>query len=50
MAPSRIVETATAAGTFYKVQVGPLPDTAAADRVARALKPLGINEARSYVQ
>ena len=46
----RIVETATTAGTFYKVQVGPLPDTAAADRIARALKPLGINEARTYVQ
>ncbi|MGB5540709.1 MAG: septal ring lytic transglycosylase RlpA family protein [Gammaproteobacteria bacterium] len=46
----RIVESATTAGTFYKVQVGPLPDTATADRIARALKPLGINEARTYVQ
>jgi rare lipoprotein A len=46
----RIIESATATGTFYKVQVGPLPDTAAADRIARALKPLGINEARTYVQ
>jgi rare lipoprotein A len=46
----RIVEAATDRGTFYKVQVGPLPDTAAADRVARALKPLGVNEARTYLQ
>jgi peptidoglycan lytic transglycosylase len=46
----RIVEATTERGTFYKVQVGPLPDTAAADRIARALKPLGISEARSLVQ
>jgi len=46
----RIVESATERGTFYKVQIGPLPDTAAADRIARALKPLGVNEARTYVQ
>jgi len=46
----RIVESTTEQGTFYKVQIGPLPDTAAADRVARALKPLGVNEARTYVQ
>jgi rare lipoprotein A len=46
----RIVEAATDRGTFYKVQVGPLPDTTAAERIARALKPLGINEARTYVQ
>jgi len=46
----RIVEATTDRGTFYKVQVGPLPDTAAADRIARALKPLGVNEARSFVQ
>lgn len=46
----RVVEATTEQGTFYKVQVGPLPDTATADRVARALKPLGIHEPRSYVQ
>lgn len=46
----RVVETSTERGTFYKVQVGPLPDVAAADRIARALKPLGINEARTTVQ
>jgi rare lipoprotein A len=46
----RIVETTGAAGTFYKVQVGPLSNTTEADRVARALKPLGINESRSIVQ
>ena len=46
----RIVETTGSTGTFYKVQVGPLSDTSEADRVARALKPLGINESRSIVQ
>jgi len=46
----RIVEAATDRGTFFKVQIGPLPDTAAAEDIARALKPLGINEARTYVQ
>jgi rare lipoprotein A len=46
----RVVQATTAAGTFYKVQVGPLPDIAAADRVARALKPLGIDESRTTVQ
>jgi len=46
----RIVETSGTAGTFYKVQVGPLADTTEADRVVRALKPLGINESRSIVQ
>ena len=46
----RIVETSGNAGTFYKVQVGPFSDTSEADRVARALKPLGINESRSIVQ
>jgi rare lipoprotein A len=46
----RIVETTGNTGTFYKVQVGPLSDTSEADRVARALKPLGINESRSIVQ
>jgi rare lipoprotein A len=46
----RIVQATTERGTFYKVQVGPLADTAAADRVARALKSLGIHEARTYIQ
>jgi len=46
----RIVETSGTAGTFYKVQVGPLSGTSEADRVARELKPLGINESRSIVQ
>ena len=46
----RIVEADTERGTFFKVQVGPLSDTGEADRVAQALQPLGINEARSYVE
>lgn len=46
----RVVEATTEHGTFYKVQVGPLADTAAADRIARALRPLGIQEARTTVQ
>jgi len=50
IAEVRIVETSSSAGTFYKVQVGPLSDTSEADRVARELKPLGINESRSIVQ
>jgi rare lipoprotein A len=50
IAEVRIVETENTAGTFYKVQVGPLTDTSEADRVVRALKPLGINESRSIVQ
>jgi rare lipoprotein A len=50
IADVRIVETTGTAGTFYRVQVGPLADTTAADRVLRELKPLGINESRSLVQ
>jgi rare lipoprotein A len=50
IAEVRIVEGESTAGTVYKVQVGPLTDTSEADRVARALKPLGINESRSIVQ
>ena len=50
IAEVRIVEATGTAGTFYKVQVGPLADITEADRVARALKPLGINESRSVVQ
>jgi len=46
----RIVEAASDQGTFYKVQVGPLDDTREADRVAQALKPLGVNEARSVFE
>lgn len=46
----RIVETATASGIFYKVQVGPLNGTQEADRISRSLKPLGINDSRSIVQ
>ena len=44
------METSSSAGTFYKVQVGPLGDASEAERVARELKPLGINESRSIVQ
>lgn len=46
----RIVETTGTAGTFYRVQVGPLSDTGEAERIAGALKPLGISESRSIVQ
>ena len=44
----RIVEAATGNGTLFKVQVGPLADTAAADQVARDLKPLGINATHAH--
>jgi rare lipoprotein A len=50
IAEVRIVEMESATGTFYKVQVGPLTGTTEADRVTRALKPLGISESRSIVQ
>jgi rare lipoprotein A len=46
----RIVEAGTDNGTFYKVQVGPLSDSGEADRVAQALRPLGINAARPYTE
>jgi rare lipoprotein A len=46
----RIVEGPGESGTFYKVQVGPFSDAAELDRVARALKPLGINESRSVAR
>jgi len=46
----RIIESTGDNGTFYKVQVGPLSDATELDRVARALKPLGINESRSVAQ
>ena len=43
---ARIVEGPGDNGTFYKVQVGPLADAAELERVATALKALGINESR----
>lgn len=46
----RIVEADTERGTFYKVQVGPLTGTGEADRVAQALRPLGINTAQPYTE
>ena len=46
----RIVETTTDAGTFYKVQVGPLPSHMEANRVTQELKTLGINNSHSIVQ
>ena len=39
----RIVEADTTNGTFFKVQVGPLPDIGEADRIAQVLKPLGVS-------
>ncbi len=39
----RIVEADTTSGTFFKVQVGPLPDIGEADRIAQVLKPLGVS-------
>jgi rare lipoprotein A len=50
VADVRIVEASGTAGTFYKVQVGPLADTTEADRIARALKSLGISDSHSIVQ
>ncbi|HAJ91681.1 MAG TPA: septal ring lytic transglycosylase RlpA family lipoprotein [Gammaproteobacteria bacterium] len=46
----RIVESSGDNGTFYKVQVGPLSDATELDRVAKTLKPLGINESRAVTQ
>jgi len=46
----RIVASPGSNGTYYKVQVGPLYSPGEADRIARALKPLGINESRSIAQ
>ncbi len=45
----RIVETDTDKGTFFRVQVGPLNDSGEADRVAQALKPLGVSAARTRI-
>jgi rare lipoprotein A len=46
----RIVEATTDAGTYYKVQVGPLPSHMEANRVTQELKTLGINNSHSIVQ
>lgn len=46
----RIVETTTDAGTFFKVQVGPLASHMEANRVTQELKTLGINNSHSIVQ
>ena len=46
----RIVEASTDAGTFYKVQVGPLPSHMEANRVTQELKTLGIKSSHSIVQ
>jgi len=46
----RIVEGPGESGTFYKVQVGPFSDAAELERVAAALKSLGINESRSVAR
>jgi rare lipoprotein A len=45
----RIVEL-TGEPTFYKVHVGPLQDTAEANRINRKLKTLGINDGYSLLQ
>jgi len=50
IAAVRIVDSPGGNGTLYKVQVGPLSGTAEVDRVARALKPLGISEGRSIAE
>jgi peptidoglycan lytic transglycosylase len=46
----RIVKSRTDRGLFYKVQVGPLAGTAQASQIAQALKPMGVNEARSITE
>ena len=46
----RIVETSTAAGTFFKVQVGPLASHTEVNRVTQDLKTLGINNSHSIVR
>lgn len=46
----RIVETSTNAGTFFKVQVGPLASHMEANQVTQELKTLGINNSHSIVQ
>jgi len=46
----RIIEATTDAGTFYKVQVGPLSGHIDANRVTQELKILGIARSHSIVQ
>ena len=46
----RIVETSTEAGTFFKVQVGPLASHTEVNRVTQDLKTLGINNSHSIVR
>ena len=46
----RIIEATTEAGTFFKVQVGPLASHMEANRVTQELKTLGINRSHSIVQ
>ncbi|MGB5425450.1 MAG: septal ring lytic transglycosylase RlpA family protein [Gammaproteobacteria bacterium] len=46
----RIVEASTDAGTFFKVQVGPLASHMEANRVTQELKTLGISNSHSIVQ
>ena len=46
----RIVEATTDAGTFFKVQVGPLTSHIDANRVTQELKILGIARSHSIVQ
>jgi rare lipoprotein A len=46
----RIVEATTDAGTFFKVQVGPLASHIDANRVTQELKILGIARSHSIVQ
>ena len=46
----RIVEATTDAGTFFKVQVGPLASHIGANRVTQELKTLGIARSHSIVQ
>jgi len=46
----RIVEATTDAGTFFKVQVGPLASHMEANRVTQELKTLGISNSHSIVQ
>ena len=45
----RIVEATTDAGTFFKVQVGPLASHMEANRVTQELKTLGISNSHSIV-
>lgn len=46
----RIAKVNNNKGTFYKVQIGPLGDATAANRVARDLKPHGINNSHAITR